>query len=228
MELRNIRDLADCGCEHHAEYETPCEHDLKIALDQNGNINTLDRAGLMALWRVYRTPTREQAEALVGSYLEAVDDVETLAAYASNRAVMLDCQGRGGVLQGRKNAYKAICDDHVANLSEDVVSRFLKTEIAPRYKAHLSARDLAQAETEGWKLRMQAGCVTRVYERESKDWWLPEYWYHGHEISGDRSEPAHCRFIWAPPNGAFNDSICGTLTEIKDAIDDYRARSVDA
>ena len=83
------------------------------------NFDAMNHAELMAFWSANRTPTREEAVAIVGTKVtDPVDAVETLAAYACAKACAVKLRLEGQI--SRALTYEQHCDIYYEQLPEAV------------------------------------------------------------------------------------------------------------
>jgi hypothetical protein len=83
------------------------------------NFDAMNSAELMAFWSRYHRPTRKDAEALVGDRRKGYTSITaTLANYACNKAVAMDCRAQGKIQSAL--CYEQACDLCYNELPEDL------------------------------------------------------------------------------------------------------------
>lgn len=84
------------------------------------NLDAMTETDLMAFWSRYHRPTRKDAESLVGDRRRGFTIIAaTLANYACNKAVAMQCRREGRI-------EAAMCYEYVCDLSYDRLPEDLK------------------------------------------------------------------------------------------------------
>jgi hypothetical protein len=84
------------------------------------NLDAMSDRELMDFWLVYRSPSRKDAEALIGDRRKGYTGLaSSLAGYASNKATAITCRERGDIRAAQ--IYEQICDFIYEKLPEDIL-----------------------------------------------------------------------------------------------------------
>ncbi|MDB4278593.1 hypothetical protein N9917_03190 [Deltaproteobacteria bacterium] len=82
------------------------------------NLDAMERDDLMAFWAANRSPSYEQAQAIVGDVPDPVSVVELLGAYAVAKACAIKLRLEGEI--ARAMIYEQHCDIYYADVPEAV------------------------------------------------------------------------------------------------------------